>query len=179
MVRSSLLYYNAFLQFGSIAVLAVGIWTVSDKSFMEVLLRNSLFMSTAYIMIVTGCLAFVLSFLGCYGALKVTCLFQAGLSNLVFGSMNTLYDNLNGKTSALQDQSKNTLTWPSSNPKTPNRGATAQKGVVKRCQKCCQILNLLSFNVYYLVCLKLSKKGSMNQNRLKSMALNTWTGKIY
>ena len=63
--------YFFLLQGGSIAVLAVGIWTVVDKSFIEVLLRNNLFMSAAYIMIFTGCCATIVSFLGCYGALKV------------------------------------------------------------------------------------------------------------
>jgi hypothetical protein len=59
-------------QCGSAAVLAVGIWTVVDKSFIEILLRNTLFMSAAYIMIFTGCCAIVLSFIGAYGALKAS-----------------------------------------------------------------------------------------------------------
>ncbi len=36
-----------------------------------------------------------------------------------------------------------------SNPVVPNRGAAAHRGAVKRCQGCCQILNLLPFKFFY------------------------------
>ena len=52
-------------------MISVGVWTFMDKAFMEVLLRNNLYMSATYIMIGTGCVAIVLSILGCIGALKV------------------------------------------------------------------------------------------------------------
>ena len=59
------------LQVAGIAVISVGVWTYMDKAFMEVLLRNNLYMSATYIMIGTGCVAIALSILGCVGALKV------------------------------------------------------------------------------------------------------------
>ena len=66
------LFSFALLQVAGIAVISVGVWTFMDKAFMEVLLRNNLYMSATYIMIGTGCVAIVLSMLGCIGALKVS-----------------------------------------------------------------------------------------------------------
>ena len=59
-------------QLGGIAVLVIGVWTLMDKAFIEVLLRNNLYMSAAYIMIIAGTLSTCLSLLGFIAALKVT-----------------------------------------------------------------------------------------------------------
>ena len=48
----------------------VGIWTVADKSYIEVLLRNELYMTMAYVLIVAGLLVVFVSFVGCLGAVK-------------------------------------------------------------------------------------------------------------
>ncbi|CAG0919707.1 unnamed protein product [Notodromas monacha] len=55
---------------GGIAVLAIGIWTVVDKKFLENLVDVSLFFSAAYIEIGAGVVAVFIAFLGCFGALK-------------------------------------------------------------------------------------------------------------
>eukprot|EP00094_Tigriopus_californicus_P005675 TCALIF_05470-PA protein Name:"Similar to TSPAN11 Tetraspanin-11 (Homo sapiens)" AED:0.33 eAED:0.33 QI:0/0/0/0.5/1/1/2/0/143 len=57
-------------ELGGLVVLAVGIWTLADKAYIERLLRNDLFISSAYILIIAGCIIVVISFLGCFGAMK-------------------------------------------------------------------------------------------------------------
>ena len=71
------LFSLLFGQVAGIAVISVGVWRFMDKAFMEVLLRNNLYMSATYIMIGTGCVAIVLSILGCVGALKVSTTLQS------------------------------------------------------------------------------------------------------
>ena len=64
-----------YLQLGGIIVVAVGVWTLVDKSFIEDLLRNNLYTDAAYILLFSGCLSILLSIFGCYGAKKeVKCL---------------------------------------------------------------------------------------------------------
>ena len=58
------------LQLGGLIVLGVGIWTLVDKSYIEALLRNELFISSAYILVIAGVAIVFISFLGCFGALK-------------------------------------------------------------------------------------------------------------
>ena len=48
----------------------MGIWTVADKSYIEVLLRNELYMTMAYVLIVAGVLVVFVSLVGCLGAVK-------------------------------------------------------------------------------------------------------------
>ena len=66
-------------------MLGVGIWTVADKSYIEVLLRNELYMTMAYVLIVAGVLVVFVSLVGCLGAVKevtlwkVTDIFQIAL----------------------------------------------------------------------------------------------------
>jgi len=69
-VKWSLVVVNFFIMLGGIAAISVGVWTYWDKAFMEVLLRNNLYMSATYIMIGCGCFAIALSILGCVGAIK-------------------------------------------------------------------------------------------------------------
>ena len=57
-------------QAGGFLVLGVGIWTVADKSYIEVLLRNELYMTMAYVLIVAGVLVVFVSLVGCLGAVK-------------------------------------------------------------------------------------------------------------
>jgi tetraspanin-11 len=51
-------------------VMAVGIWTCVDHAYMEQLLGTNLYMSAAYILIATGVVVILVSFLGCLGAVK-------------------------------------------------------------------------------------------------------------
>ena len=50
--------------------MAVGIWTCVDHAYMEQLLGTNLYMSAAYILIATGVVVILISFLGCLGAVK-------------------------------------------------------------------------------------------------------------
>lgn len=50
--------------------MAVGIWTCVDHAYMEQLLGTNLYMSAAYILIATGVVVILISFLGCFGAVK-------------------------------------------------------------------------------------------------------------
>lgn len=61
---------NLLIMVGGLVVLSVGIWTVSDKTGFEQLLGTDLYMSAAYILIVTGVAVVLISFLGCFGAVK-------------------------------------------------------------------------------------------------------------
>lgn len=65
-------FYICFLsrQVGGIVVMAVGIWTCVDHAYMEQLLGTNLYMSAAYILIATGVVVILISFLGCLGAVK-------------------------------------------------------------------------------------------------------------
>ncbi|CAN8003557.1 unnamed protein product, partial [Ixodes pacificus] len=57
-------------QVGGVVVFAVGIWTLADRSFMERLLGTDLYVSSASILIATGVVVTIISFLGCLGAFK-------------------------------------------------------------------------------------------------------------
>lgn len=51
-------------------MLALGIWTVLDKSFVNELLGTNLYAGSAYVCIVTGLLVSIISCFGCLGAIK-------------------------------------------------------------------------------------------------------------
>ena len=56
-------------------LLALGVWTVNDKLFVDELLRNKLYTETTFIIIVTSNLIILLSAFGCFAAVKeVKCL---------------------------------------------------------------------------------------------------------
>ncbi|XP_018015337.1 tetraspanin-11 [Hyalella azteca] len=66
---------NFIIWVGSILLLALGIWTVVDKPYLEDLLGTQVYAAAAYIIIAVGVVAFFISFLGCFGALKeIKCL---------------------------------------------------------------------------------------------------------
>lgn len=71
-IRWSLVAINTLVLVGGVAIIVLGVWTLIDKSFIEILLRNNLFMSAAYIMIVAGSISTTLSFIGLVGAIKET-----------------------------------------------------------------------------------------------------------
>jgi len=66
----SLIFTNICIMLVGVGVISVGAWTYSDKAFMEVLLRNNLYMSATYIMMGTGCAAIILAVIGWVGAFK-------------------------------------------------------------------------------------------------------------
>ena len=51
-------------------LLALGIWTMNDKSFLEELLRNRLYMDTTYIILISSTAMIFLSCFGCFAAMK-------------------------------------------------------------------------------------------------------------
>jgi len=61
---------NFLILVGALTVMAVGIWTIVDKSYLENLMRNTLYMSAAYTLIAVGAITIIISFLGCMGSLS-------------------------------------------------------------------------------------------------------------
>lgn len=51
-------------------VFSIGVWTLNDRSFMERLLGTNLYVASAAILIVTGSIVAIISFLGTFGAYK-------------------------------------------------------------------------------------------------------------
>ena len=51
-------------------VFSIGVWTLSDKSFMERLLGSNLYVASAAILIATGVVVTIISFLGTLGAYR-------------------------------------------------------------------------------------------------------------
>jgi len=68
-IRLAMIVANILILIGALAVMAVGIWTIMDKSYLEVLMRNQLYMSAAYVMIAVGAITIVLSLIGCLGSM--------------------------------------------------------------------------------------------------------------
>jgi len=60
---------NLLILFGALAVLGVGIWTAVDKSYLEILMRNQLYMSAAWVLVAVGAMTIILSLIGCTGSL--------------------------------------------------------------------------------------------------------------
>jgi hypothetical protein len=57
-------------QFSGIGVLGVGIWTVAEKQHYVVLLTNATYELAAWVLIVAGCLVFIVTVIGCLGVLR-------------------------------------------------------------------------------------------------------------
>lgn len=72
-------------QIGSILLLVLGIWTVADRPYLEELLGTQVYAAAAYIIIAVGVVAFFVSFLGCFGALKeIKCMLLMVSNNLFY-----------------------------------------------------------------------------------------------
>jgi len=66
---------NLIMLICSVVLLAIGIWTMNDKSFVDELLRNRLYMNSTYIILISACIMIPLSSFGCFAAFKeVKCL---------------------------------------------------------------------------------------------------------
>jgi len=61
---------NFLILVGALTVMAVGIWTIVDKSYLENIMRNPLYMSAAYTLTAVGAITIIISFLGCMGSLS-------------------------------------------------------------------------------------------------------------
>ncbi|XP_074597602.1 CD151 antigen-like [Brevipalpus obovatus] len=74
-VKYSMLVANAVIFVGGLTVFSIGVWTLSEKSFMERLLGTKSYIASASILIGTGLLVAITSFLGCIGAWReIRCL---------------------------------------------------------------------------------------------------------
>ncbi|XP_040568255.1 tetraspanin-1 [Lepeophtheirus salmonis] len=71
-VKLSLIVVNFLTLFGGLSVLGIGLWTLIDKFYIEILLRNHLYMFSTYITMIVGVVIIFVSILGCYGAQKDT-----------------------------------------------------------------------------------------------------------
>ncbi|GBM92744.1 hypothetical protein AVEN_99296-1 [Araneus ventricosus] len=69
-VKYALFLANCVILVCGISVFSVGVWTFADKSFMERLLGTDLYVSATAILIATGVIVTIISFLGCFGAIK-------------------------------------------------------------------------------------------------------------
>jgi len=66
---------NISIAICAVILLALGIWTMNDKAFLDELLRNGLYMNSSYIIVVSSCIILFLSMFGCFAAFKeVKCL---------------------------------------------------------------------------------------------------------
>ena len=70
-------FFCHILQVGALTVMAVGIWTILDKSYLENLMRNTLYMSAAYTLIAVGAITIIISFLGCMGSFAVSLIYYS------------------------------------------------------------------------------------------------------
>lgn len=70
-VMQYLLFLANFLIFaGGITVLTVGIWTLVDKNKFSEMVGSDMYSNSAILLIFTGSIIVIISFLGCLGALK-------------------------------------------------------------------------------------------------------------
>lgn len=77
-VKYGLFVANSVILVGGIVVFSVGVWTLADRSFMGRLLGSDLYVSSASILIATGIIVSIMSFLGFLGAIKeIKCMLLA------------------------------------------------------------------------------------------------------
>jgi tetraspanin-11 len=69
-VKYALFFANVIIFTGGLVVFSIGVWTLSDKSFMERLLGSNLYVASAGILIATGIVVTIISFLGTLGAYR-------------------------------------------------------------------------------------------------------------
>lgn len=77
---------NILVLLGGIFLLGVGIWTFENKTFTDDLLRNSLYLDTAKVLTVVGCLTILVSFFGFFALhkeVKVLLITYFSLNSLV------------------------------------------------------------------------------------------------
>ncbi|CAG9863908.1 unnamed protein product [Phyllotreta striolata] len=69
-MKFSLFVVNLFIFVGGLIVVALGIWTIVDKSFANHLLGTNLYAGATYVLLATGLLVTFISCLGCVGSIK-------------------------------------------------------------------------------------------------------------
>lgn len=68
-IRFLMVLANLLILIGALSVMGVGIWTAVDKSYLEILMRNELYMSAAWVLVAVGAITIILSLIGCTGSL--------------------------------------------------------------------------------------------------------------
>lgn len=68
-IRLCMIIANLLILIGALSVMGVGIWTILDKSYLEILMRNKLYLAAAYVLIAVGAITIILSLIGCLGSL--------------------------------------------------------------------------------------------------------------
>jgi len=128
-----------------VVLLAIGIWTMNDKSFVDELLRNRLYMNTTYVVVITSCFIILISGLGCFAAFKevkclllthflitlllFVCLLLAGVLTFVFREQ----VDINIKAEMIADIRKY-------NPKDPSNPITRAWDETQRELSCCGLM---------------------------------------
>ncbi|XP_022239039.1 tetraspanin-9-like [Limulus polyphemus] len=69
-IKYAMIIANFIILVCGVAVFSVGVWILADKSYMERLIGSSMYVSSAAILIASGVIVVVISFLGCMGAYK-------------------------------------------------------------------------------------------------------------
>jgi len=64
-IRFLMVLANLLILIGALSVMGVGIWTAVDKSYLEILMRNELYMSAAWVLVAVGAITIILSLIGC------------------------------------------------------------------------------------------------------------------
>jgi len=70
MMKYFLFLSNCLIFAGGVTVLTVGIWTMVDKNQFSELVGSTMYSNSAILLIFTGSIVMIISFLGCVGALK-------------------------------------------------------------------------------------------------------------
>ncbi|XP_076311872.1 CD151 antigen-like [Tachypleus tridentatus] len=77
-IKYAMIIANFIILVCGVAVFSVGVWILADKSYMERLIGSSMYVSSAAILIASGVIVVIISFLGCMGAYKeVKCMLIA------------------------------------------------------------------------------------------------------
>ncbi|XP_076304160.1 CD151 antigen-like [Tachypleus tridentatus] len=69
-IKYAMFVANLIILICGIVVFSVGVWILADKSYMERLMGSNMYVSSAAILIATGVIVVIISFLGCMGSYK-------------------------------------------------------------------------------------------------------------
>lgn len=67
-VKYTLHFVNLLIFLGGLVLLAIGIWSITSKTFVNELLGTNLYIGAVYIVLITGAIITFISCLGCYGS---------------------------------------------------------------------------------------------------------------
>lgn len=67
-IKYTLHFVNLLIFLGGLVLLAIGIWSITSKTFVNELLGTNLYIGAVYIVLITGAIITFISCLGCYGS---------------------------------------------------------------------------------------------------------------